>query len=327
MEHFSAHRLRFACQVAEPMQLNEHQGSAIRGAFYHALLNAFCVNSQAASCTVCPLVATCPVAFLVATLDPQSDRGATVPRPYTIEPPLDGKTRYEPGETLEFGLTMFARALNLFPYVVLGMQRLEQGGLGKRVPENGYRRGRFRVRAVWAENPLTGERQEVLQPGEALVNMPDVPVTHDQVTQWVNQQISKSPNQQSAIVLRLLTPTRLVEGGVLLRRPLFRPLFQRLLERLSALAREFCDTPLALDFGGLIHQAEAVQLVADDTRWVELESYSTRLGRATPLGGFIGEATFAGDLAPFLPWLLWGQFTHVGKDAVKGNGWYSIAIG
>jgi hypothetical protein len=328
MEHFTAHRLRFACQVAEPMQLNEHQGSAIRGAFYHALVNAFCMNRQVASCTACPLVATCPVAFLVATLDPKSDRGATVPRPYTIEPPLDGKTCYAPGETLKFGLTMFARALSLFPYVVLGMQRLEQGGLGKRLPENGYRRGRFRVHAIWAENPLTGERQEVLRQGETMVNVPDVPITHAQVTQWANQRISESPieNPKSEIGLRFLTPTRLVDNGQLVHRPDFRVLVQRLSERLSALTREFCDTPLALDFGGLIHQAETVQLVTDDTRWVELESYSTRLGRSTPLSGFIGEATFAGDLAPFLPWLLWGQFTHVGKDAVKGNGWYSIAF-
>jgi len=334
MEHFTAHRLRFACQVVEPMQLNEHQGSAIRGAFYHALLNAFCMNREAASCTACPLVASCPVAFLVATLDPKSDRGATVPRPYTIEPPLDGKTRYEPGETLEFGLTMFARALNLFPYVVLGMQRLEQGGLGKRLPENGYRRGRFQVRAVWAENPLTGERQEVLRQGETMVNVPDVPITHAQVTKSANQQITnqqitnrQSPieNLKSKIVLRFLTPTRLVDNGQLVHQPDFRVLMQRLLERLSALAREFSDTPLALDFGGLIRQAEAVRLVADNTRWVELESYSTRLKRATPIGGFIGQAVYeAADWRPFLPWLIWGQFTHVGKDAVKGNGLYQL---
>jgi len=367
MEHFTAHRLRFACQVAEPMQLNEQQGSAIRGAFYHALLNAFCMNREAASCAACPLVATCPVAFLVATLDPKSDRGATVPRPYTIEPPLDGKTRYAPGETLEFGLTMFARALNLFPYVVLGMQRLEQGGLGKRLPENGYRRGRFSVRAVWAENPLTGERQEVLRQGETMVQVPDVPITHDQVVQWTNQQIGKSAkqgsresrneeiresgagpspivnsqsairNSQSAIAnsqsairnpqlsIRFLTPTRLVDNGQLVHHPDFRVLMQRLLERLSALAREFSDTPLVLDFGGLIRQAAAVQLVADETHWVELESYSTRLGRATPIGGFIGQAVYqAADWSPFLPWLVWGQFTHVGKDAVKGNGLYQL---
>jgi len=334
MEHFTAHRLRFTCQVVEPMQLNEHQGSAIRGAFYHALLSAFCMNREAASCAACPLVASCPVAFLVATLDPQSDRGATVPRPYTIEPPLDGKTRYEPGETLEFGLTMFARALNLFPYVVLGMQRLEQGGLGKRLPENAYRRGRFRVRAVWAENPLTGERQEVLRQGETMVQVPDVPITHAQVCQWANQQITnqqitnrQSPieNLKSKIVLRFLTPTRLVDNGQLVHRPDFRVLMQRLLERLSALARTFSDTPLELDFGGLIRQAETVQLVADNTRWVELESYSTRLGRATPIGGFIGQAVYqAADWSPFLPWLAWGQFTHVGKDAVKGNGLYQL---
>jgi len=32
-------------------------------------------------------------------------------------------------------------------------------------------------------------------------------------------------------------------------------------------------------------KAEAVQVVSDETRWVELESYSTRLGRATPIAG------------------------------------------
>jgi hypothetical protein len=34
----------------------------------------------------------------------------------------------------------------------------------------------------------------------------------------------------------------------------------------------------------------------------------------------------ADDWSPFWPWLVWGQFVHVGKDAVKGNGWYEIRI-
>ena len=37
MEHFTAHRLRFECEVITPLRLNEHTGSAIRGAFFHAL--------------------------------------------------------------------------------------------------------------------------------------------------------------------------------------------------------------------------------------------------------------------------------------------------
>jgi len=70
--------------------------------------------------------------------------------------------------------------------------------------------------------------------------------------------------------------------------------------------------------------ARAVRLVEDGTRWVELESYSTRQRRATPISGFVGRAVYEGDLGPFLPWLVWGQFVHVGKDAVKGNGWYVV---
>jgi len=316
MEHFTAHRLRFECEVITPLRLNEHTGSAIRGAFFHALWNQFCMNHDAPACPACPLVATCPVAFLVSTLDEKSERGANVPRPYTIQPPLDGKTDYAPDETLVFGLTMYARALNLFPYVVLAIQRLEQGGLGKRVAENGGRRGQFHVRRVWAENPLTGESREVLRQGETMVQVPDVPITNDQ--------ISNLKSQNGHVTLELLTPLRLVDDTKLVQRIAFRPFIQRLHGRLKQLTAEYSDTPLDFDLRPVMAQAEAVRVVNDETRWVELESYSTRLGRATPIGGLIGRVTFEGALAPFWSWLVWGQFTHVGKDAVKGNGWYRL---
>jgi hypothetical protein len=337
MEHFTAHRLRFECEVVTPLRLNPHTGSAIRGAFYHALWNQFCMNHDAPACAACPLVATCPVAFLVSTLDPQSDRGADVPRPYTVQPPLDGKTDYAPGETLTFGLTMFARALNLFPYVVLAIQRLEHSGLGKRVfdPCEGKpslrkgRRGTFRVRQVWAENPLTGERREVLRQGEAMVQVPDIPIANDQI---LNCQLRIG--NCKLVTLELLTPMRLIENKQLVKRLTFRAFAQALHRRLRQLSAEYSDTPLTFDFRQVMAQAEAVRVASDETHWVELESYSTRLGRTTPLGGLIGRVTFEGDpslcsgqaLAPFREWLMWGQFTHVGKDAVKGNGWYQLSI-
>ncbi|MCW5850783.1 MAG: hypothetical protein KIT87_11975 [Anaerolineae bacterium] len=169
---------------------------------------------------------SCPVAYLVATLNPDADRGENVPRPVTIEPPLwlteDGGRRTEDGEkevnppsymkehewrggeqqthvrsevrvverwssvlrppsVFEFGLTMFARALSLFPYVVLSLERMGQQGLGQRVAANRGRRGAFWVREVVAENPVTGERQAVLTAGDNVVTLPDVPVTHEQV--------------------------------------------------------------------------------------------------------------------------------------------------
>jgi hypothetical protein len=53
-------------------------------------------------------------------------------------------------------------------------------------------------------------------------------------------------------------------------------------------------------------------------------SYSSRQRRRTPIGGLLGDITFAGDLAPLRELLAWGALVHVGKNAVKGDGWYSI---
>lgn len=320
MHHFTAHRLRFIAEVQTPIELNEHQGSAIRGALFNVLRRQFCVQPECTSCQPCAMHSTCPVSFLLATVDDEARRGADLPRPYTIEPPLNAAWRYAPGETLEFGLTMFSRALNLFPYLVVAAHSLQQDGLGRKVEANDWRRGTFALKAIWAENPLTGERQQIMQRDDPMVSVPDVPVTHAQVLAKAGEHDSAA----SSLTLSFLTPTRLTDRAALVHTPHFRPLMQRLFERLSALARTYCDTPLELDFRGLLELAEHVELVQDHTHWVELESYSTRQHARTPMGGLVGQATYAGELQPFLPWLLWGQFTHVGKDAVKGNGWYEI---
>jgi hypothetical protein len=46
-----------------------------------------------------------------------------------------------------------------------------------------------------------------------------------------------------------------------------------------------------------------------------------------PLSGLVGEITFEAEpeqLAGFLPWLVWGEIAHAGKDVTKGNGWYRL---
>jgi hypothetical protein len=106
----------------------------------------------------------------------------------------------------------------------------------------------------------------------------------------------------------------------------FKPLLQRLLDRLESLSRDFSITKLSVDFGGLAEAAERdVRVVENRLMWEELRSYSTRQRRDTPTSGLLGMVTLeAGDWSPFWPWLAWGQFVHVGKDAVKGNGWYEL---
>jgi len=358
MQTFTAHRLRFITEAQSTIELNEHQGSAIRGSLFHALRNRFCGNQKAQECAACPLVATCPVATLVSTLRPESGRGRDVPRPYTVQPPILNSERrmangesedasepgdgalghpfedergrlffhYEPGERFEFGLTLYAQALQLFPYVVLTTKTFEDQGIGRRMERNKgrWRRGTLVIQEVWEENPLTGERQSVIQADDGMVQVPDIPITHEQVCEWANERIA---NNELRMGMRFLTPTRVVEHGRLVKphQFSFKPLFQRLLDRLESLSRDFSDTKLDVDFTGLVEAAERVRVVENHLRWEELRSYSTRRRAESPTSGFVGSATLeADDWSPFLPWLAWGQFTHVGKDAVKGNGWYVL---
>lgn len=334
MDNFTLHHLRVEAEAETDVVLNPHKGSAIRGALFHALrgprrpardgYTGFCTNKSAPSCWECPLHQGCPVATLVSTLDSRPGRGRYVPRPYVIRPPMDGgKTHYRPGEVLSFDLALCADALTLFPYVVMALERLRHEGLGKRDSLNGYERGRLRLRRISAVHPLTGEMQRIRRQGETLVQMPELPATHEEVLAYAGE-----VPPSGALTLRFYTPTRLIHRGELLKEPAFRPLFHRLITRLEALSGRFSDTPLVLDVPPLLEAAEQVRLVNNRTRWIELESYSTRKHGRTPISGLVGQATYESDSwQPFAPWLVWGSLLGVGKNTVKGDGWYGLDTG
>ncbi|MBI4316850.1 MAG: CRISPR system precrRNA processing endoribonuclease RAMP protein Cas6 [Chloroflexi bacterium] len=336
MTDFSVHRLWFDCRVETPIALGEHQGSALRGALFHALRGrphspGFCTDTARTDCRGCLVLATCPVSFLLATVDEEGRRGSDVPRPYTIQPPLGRIGRYAPGDRFGFGITLFARALNLFPYLIVAGRRLEEDGIGRKLPDppkadGRWRPGRFAVERIAAANPLTGEEQVVLQRGDELVKVPAVPITHSHVLARAAK-LGAELATGGRLTIEFLTPTRIVADGRPLRQPAFRPLVQRLLERLSSLWEEYGEAELPIEFGDLMERAGEARLVDDGTRWLELRGYSTRQDAPKYLDGFVGLATYEGDLGVLLPWLVWGEQTHVGKDAVKGCGIYRIVDG
>jgi len=73
-------------------------------------------------------------------------------------------------------------------------------------------------------------------------------------------------------------------------------------------------------------QACAIHLEQDETRWVDLQSYSTRQRQRMPIGGFVGRASFVGDMTHLRELLVWGEVLHVGKNIVKGGGAYRIEV-
>lgn len=316
----TTHHLTFTATALTPVALGEQSGSAVRGAVTGALWERFCTNKPAPNCTACPLTSVCPVATLLAPLrDEEQKGGDQQPRPYVTRPPIDGARTYAPGEQLQFGLALFGSAAALYPYVVMAAHELERGGLGIRLPDLGGRRGTLRLSEIAAIDPLQGIRQPLYTIETGQVRQPGLPIDADRVRAFA----TTLPSDH--MTLHFLTPLRLIEQERLLKRIALRPLIQRLMRRLDDLSIAYGDGPLGLDFRGLLEIAEQIRLVADQTHWVDVVSVSHRQQRRTPIGGLVGRATFAGNLAPLRELLVWGSLIHVGKNAVKGDGWYSIA--
>lgn len=314
MNGFTAYKLSFTCRAQTGIHLPRHNGSTLRGAFFGALRRDFCLNKSLDSCLQCPAAEACPICRLVATVEQGNERGAEVPRPFALEPVIAERTHFSEGELFSFGITLFGQTLALFPYVILAVQRMGEIGMGNK----SLAPGRFILHAAEVVNPFTGEGKPVYASDTRIVNMPDLPITQQDILDFA----SRFP--ADSLILELLTPLRLVVKGTLVQQLTFRLFMQRLLRRLTDLYHYCCDQKLDLDFPYLLERAAQIQVERDDTGWSDLTSFSRRRQATTPVGGLTGEIAFAGDLRELLPLIVWGEITHVGKDATRGNGWYRI---
>ncbi len=323
MTHLDVQIVELELDVLSPLGLGRHVGAALRGALFESLrsnLNV-CLYKHLPSCQPCTLRQVCPLSGLLATVDDEATRGHDAPRPMAIRPPLDGVRVYPVGSVLRFGAALFGDGARYVPYLILAARELERSGLGlrldtpKRIPPE---RGLVRLGRVDAVNPFSGARETIRAPDSDLIRASDLKVTARDVEGFA------ASLPADVITLELLTPLRLVEAGKLVHPLRFDALISRLGDRLHALTRYYGARSSPTDDHRLAEQARGVEVARDETRWIDLETHSSRTGRWSPTGGYVGRITFHGDLAPFLRLLAWGTLTHVGKSATRGNGWYRI---
>ncbi len=128
------------------------------------------------------------------------------------------------------------------------------------------------------------------------------------------------------LTVRFLTPTLLRAEGQVIRQPDFHHLFKRLRDRINTLCTFFGAGPLEEDFKGLGERSEHIRTIASRMEWVERSRTSSKTGQRHELSGFVGQATYEGELTEFLPWLFLGELVHVGKHTAWGNGWIELVF-
>jgi hypothetical protein len=118
------------------------------------------------------------------------------------------------------------------------------------------------------------------------------------------------------VTLRFLTPTELKSAGGLADLPDFPVVFSRARDRLRTLS----TAEPGLDFDRMAEQAAAVKLVSHRLTQHRRQRTSSRTGQTHPLTGFMGEATYSGEMDEFLPLLEVAYWTGIGRQTVWGKG-------
>lgn len=301
-------RYRVAVEALEVLALPVYLGSTLRGAFGHAFRALACPARPGESC---PVPAACPY-HLVFESAPPPDATALrthdeIPRPFVIAPPPAGAPEYPPGSEVVFDLTLIGRACGFFPYFVVTLREVDGIGRGRRA---------VRLRRIDAVDPLRGTTTPAYRSEDNLVRAADGALSL--------ADCAAVPCPAGGVRVRFLTQTRLKHEDGFVRRPEFHVLVRRLLGRLSSLARFHCGSPLDIDFRALIERAYDVRLARDETRWTTWARYSARQRQRMAWDGIVGHAVYDGDLAPFWPYLVFGQWVHVGKGATFGLGGYRL---
>lgn len=311
-------KYRFTLEAQEPLTLPRYKGSTLRGGFGVVFKRCVCVQAGNRYCRDCLLKHVCSYPYIFETPLPPDAKVLRslneVPRPFVIEPPLDTKTSYQPGERLKFGLVLVGKAIEYLPYFVVVFRELGKQGLGRG-------RGKYLLREVSATNSLNGEEDVIYSSEDEMVRQCDLAIDFDDIAGALNQ------NPSNELEIHFLTPTRLKSGGRYISQPDFHILIRSLMRRISSLYYFHCGEQWEYDFRGAVASAQKVETVEMDTRWVGWERYSRRQGARIEMGGFVGRAVYRGEVEPFLSLLKLGEIVHVGKATVFGNGQYMMLNG
>ncbi len=304
---FEFYRFRFQFRSAGTLYFPPHKaGNIVRGAFGTIFRKLVCM-ADCRDASSCGARATCPYACV---FEPQAAHCegpsgfADWPRSFVFRAAhLDGQT-IRAGENFHFDVHMFDANDPSLQYFVLAFAQLARAGIGPG-------RGLAELAAV-DQLDLAGATVDRVFDGDRFhLGKLAPPIRVD---------LGQAHISVARARVRFVTPTELKSEHKLADRPEFGILFGRLRDRVSTLRTLYGSGPLDIDFRATGDRAAAVRLTQCELTRTGADRLSSRSGQRHPLGGFVGEVEYQGELDEFMAYLRLGKWVGVGRQTVWGKG-------
>jgi len=327
LENFKLARFKIHLEPLEEIILPRYKGSTFRGGFGNSFRRLVCLNKKW-NCRECILKEKCIYSYIFETPLPTGlaypYKNSYISHPFVLEPPPEEKELYNQEEEILFYLILMGKAIEYLPYFVFVFEELGKIGIGKgrgkyllkKVESSPFRKNRL-------NNNLNEERKIVYNGKDKIFSNDFTLITGKQI-----EELSISFSDVEKITIDFLTPTRIKFQNKLISELKFSVFLKNLFRRISTLAYFHSHNFLDLNYPELIKKAEDIKTIDSQLSWYDWERYSARQNSKMKLGGFKGRITFQenkkGLLKKFLPFILLGEYTHIGKGTSFGLGKYKI---
>ncbi|MCC7175145.1 MAG: CRISPR system precrRNA processing endoribonuclease RAMP protein Cas6 [Bryobacterales bacterium] len=298
--------VRFEFRALDRLRFPEGRaGNIVRGAFGASLRRLVCVP-ECESPKTCKRREVCPYFTVFEPRAPGAGPSglADRPRPFVLRVHHLNGAVLQPGQAFHLDVHLFQLKEPLLPLFADSFRMMAREGLGPA-------RGRAELLGMSLLNAEGARGDSLLLEGGKWTGACPSPL---------ELRLNPDGAPVRRLLVRFLTATELKAGGAPVAQPEFHVLLARVRDRLSALSALYGEGPLRLDYQGLGERAARVRLLRAGIRRARVTRRSAASGQVHPIGGFLGEAEYAGDLAEFVPLLRAAYWTGVGRQTVWGNG-------
>lgn len=332
----------FILESLDSVSLPFYTGSTFRGAFGISLKRVTCTLSRVNSfnrnssmkdtdnpvnndCFSCMFKLSCPyIRIFEGHADEELSSLKTIQttiHPYILEPPFNSDSHiYSKGEEIEVGLNLVGECINDLPYFIAAFSEFERVGIGKS-------RGHLSLKSVLLKTANKTKPTIVYERNTDLLK--------DYKSKKMfnfNRYLVEKILEDQFLSVKFLTPVRIVHNSNLFvdeKSFTFFILLKHLLRRINLLSYSYSNDKKLLQERGfnikqLLERSKAINTKQNNLYWFDWSRYSNRQNQRMKLGGFMGDITFEGDFSNFIPFLLFGELTHFGKNSTFGLGKYKI---
>ena len=286
-------------------ELPAFKGSTFRGALGHPLVRQGCWHGEA-GCgeDVCERPHACVKGSL--WMEMRGPRGS-LPQAYLVVAPPDPRRRFRAGDVLTMGVRLVGDARPWVPWVERALASIDTFGQ--------LNAGRWRVRKLWAED---GNQTEHLLLDAGRMVLPRVlPVVQ------AMDVVGRLP-WRTDVVLRFLAPVDVKIEGRQDIPPSGTDLLWLLVGRVHDLVTLYGGEADPVDLKPFKALAQQVRTAKSALEQQNTRRLSSRASGAHPLRGWMGELVLGGIPAELWPFLVLGQFVHVGRNPSMGLGRYQV---